>query len=107
MLIVRKNIYNRRNAQRFLKSYERLVNAFIVQPSIALDKPGIFDAIVIDRALSFSRGSYCPILNIPAVSEGLPSDQWIIRATDQGMHPSLVALLQAVAAQGGLVFPKL
>jgi hypothetical protein len=58
MLIVRKDLYSQRDAECLVKSYGRFINAFTTQPNTSLDEPEIFEEAEIDRAISFSRGSF-------------------------------------------------
>ncbi|KAK3369911.1 AMP-binding enzyme [Podospora didyma] len=56
MLTVRKDLYTRRDAERLVRSYELLVEAFVAHPDMPLDEPDIFDAAELEKAMSFSRG---------------------------------------------------
>ncbi|KAK7706310.1 NRPS [Diaporthe eres] len=57
MLIVRKDLYSRRDAESLLASYERLVKAFVDAPSMGLDEPDAYEPAGVDRALAFGRGA--------------------------------------------------
>jgi hybrid polyketide synthase/nonribosomal peptide synthetase ACE1 len=56
MLIVRKDLYSKRDAECLVNSYERLVNAFATYSNTALDEPDMFDPVEIHRAIGFSQG---------------------------------------------------
>ncbi|KAK2598639.1 hypothetical protein N8I77_012034 [Diaporthe amygdali] len=56
MLIVRKDLYSRQDAESLLASYERLVKAFVEDPSMQLEEPDVYDPTEVDRALTFGRG---------------------------------------------------
>ncbi|KAM7193012.1 hypothetical protein V8F33_008060 [Rhypophila sp. PSN 637] len=56
MLIVRSDLYSKRDVERLARSYELLVQAFAAHPSISIAEPGVFDAQEVHRALGFSRG---------------------------------------------------
>ncbi|KAI1375298.1 amino acid adenylation domain-containing protein [Hypoxylon crocopeplum] len=56
MLMMRKDMYNRRDAECVAQSYKRLVDQFCRKPTMALSDPEIFDRVDIEYALSFSRG---------------------------------------------------
>ena len=55
-LVVRKDLYGSMEVQHLAKSYERLVEAFIADPSLSLNGPNIFAPAEIQEALQFSRG---------------------------------------------------
>lgn len=57
MLIVRKDLYSRQDAESLLASYERLVKAFVDDPGMQLDEPDVYDPADVDRALAFGRGA--------------------------------------------------
>lgn len=57
MLIVRKDLYSRQDAESLLVSYERLVKAFVDDPGMELDEPDAYDPAGVDRALAFGRGA--------------------------------------------------
>ncbi|KAK4211241.1 putative beta-ketoacyl synthase domain-containing protein [Rhypophila decipiens] len=56
MLIVRSDLYSKRDVERLARSYELLVQAFAAHRSISIAEPGVFDAQEVHRALGFSRG---------------------------------------------------
>lgn len=57
MLIVRKDLYSQEEAQYLIQSYDRLVNAFVIDLSMPLDEPEIFSASDIEKAIGFGRGA--------------------------------------------------
>ncbi|KAH8897379.1 amino acid adenylation domain-containing protein [Thozetella sp. PMI_491] len=56
MLIVRKDLYSQRDAERLLKSYVHLVTEFAENSSKALNEAQLFEVTEVDRALTLSRG---------------------------------------------------
>lgn len=56
MLIVRKDVYSRQDAESLLASYERLVKALVEDPKTQLDELDVYDPMEVDRALAFGRG---------------------------------------------------
>lgn len=42
----------------------------------------------------------------PDIAE-IPSEEWISRVAEQGMHPALVELMQSFAVDGEMTFPRL
>ena len=58
-LVVRKDLYGLAEVQSLAKSYERLLRAFVADPTLSLDKPDLFAPAEIQEVLRFSRGQYC------------------------------------------------
>jgi hybrid polyketide synthase / nonribosomal peptide synthetase ACE1 len=58
-LVVRKDLYGLAEVQYLAKSYERLMEAFIAEPNLSLDRPDLFAPTEIQEVLRFSRGQYC------------------------------------------------
>ncbi|RYP69906.1 hypothetical protein DL769_005147 [Monosporascus sp. CRB-8-3] len=56
ILEVRKELYGKAGAERLVKSYECLVKAFVAEPGLALDEPGIFEPAEIEEVIRFSQG---------------------------------------------------
>ncbi|KAI9696853.1 MAG: putative Hybrid PKS-NRPS biosynthetic cluster [Bogoriella megaspora] len=56
MLIVRKDMYTKQDAEFLLGSYERLVRSFASAPSNVFASPDIFESQEVERALNFGRG---------------------------------------------------
>ncbi len=58
-LVVRKDLYGLAEVQNLAKSYERLMEAFVADPNLSLDRPDLFAPAEIQGVLRFSRGQYC------------------------------------------------
>lgn len=58
MLVVRKDLYGLAEVQNLAKSYERLMEAFVTDPSLSLDGPDLCTPAEIQEVLRFSRGQY-------------------------------------------------
>ncbi|KAK7756325.1 NRPS [Diatrype stigma] len=56
MLILRKDLYNKHDAECLVYSYQKLVEHFSWYPEITLSEPVIFDSRDTQRALDFSKG---------------------------------------------------
>lgn len=56
MLIVRKDMYSCHDAESLLASYERLVKAFVDDPTTPLDELDLYEPMEVDQALAFGRG---------------------------------------------------
>jgi hybrid polyketide synthase / nonribosomal peptide synthetase ACE1 len=57
-LVVRSDIYTEFEAERLSGCYERLLKAFIADPSISLDRPELFDPVEVEESIGFSQGKY-------------------------------------------------
>ena len=57
-MVVRKDLYGLTEAQKFAKSYERLMEAFVADPDLALNVPDLFVPSEIQEVLRFSQGQY-------------------------------------------------
>ena len=58
-LVVRKDLYGSAEVQTLAQSYERLMEAFVTDPDLSLDKPDLFAPTETQEVLRFSRGQYC------------------------------------------------
>lgn len=56
MLIVREDMYSRRDAEVLLRSYGRLVEAFAESPGVSFAEPDMFEKAGVERSLTFGRG---------------------------------------------------
>lgn len=57
MLIERKDLYSRQDAESLLASYERLVKASVDNPSMELDEPDAYEPADVDRTLALGMGA--------------------------------------------------
>lgn len=55
-LVVRKDLYDQDQASMLVESYERLLEAFVDDPSLSLDQPNLFTPGNMEKAIAFSRG---------------------------------------------------
>ena len=56
MLVVREDLYKRRDAEILMASYEALITSFTNDVKIVTSKPDIFRATDVEQALKFGRG---------------------------------------------------
>lgn len=56
MLILRKDLYSKQDAEYLVNSYKKLVEHFSRYPGATVSEPGIFDSQDTQRALDFSKG---------------------------------------------------
>lgn len=56
MFIVRKELYNRQDAERLARSFEIMVEIFSKDPATELCRAKMFDGAEIDKAIAFGRG---------------------------------------------------
>jgi hypothetical protein len=55
-LVVRQDMYGADDARRLARSLERLIEAFVADPTICLNEPELFDSHEIIETTKFSRG---------------------------------------------------
>ena len=60
MLIVRKDLYGPKDAERLATSYSHLIQQFVAQPRALVSEPSLFLQNEIDEAFKFSRGQCSP-----------------------------------------------
>lgn len=58
-LVARKDLYSLPDVEKLARSYERLLEAFVTDPSLMVDEPELFTAASIQEALELSQGEYC------------------------------------------------
>ena len=69
-LVVRRDLYGPAEVERLAKSYERLLEAFVRDPNLSLDKPDLFAPADIQEAIRFSQGQYCTKLRLLTYDPG-------------------------------------
>ena len=63
MLIVREDMYSKRDAEVLLQSYGQLVKAFAESPGVSFAEPDMFETAEVERSLTVGRGLWFLLLS--------------------------------------------